>query len=296
LKDINGFLVIDKPAGITSHGVVEQVRKLLPKKVKVGHTGTLDPLATGLLILAVGKATRFSRYLIKQDKCYFVRGRLGLSSDTYDIDGNVKEIECPEIKKEDIERVIQDFKGEISQVPPPFSAVRIKGKRAYELARQGEFFEIKARTVKVYSINLTHFEYPDFTLEVCCSSGTYVRSLIHDIGKALGCDAVVAELRRTRIGNISVEEAVTIEELKKKGVEKFLVPIEKILPFPSLSLDEREAKMFRNGAKIKSDLEEGVYKIFSPKGFIGVGKVSKGYLKPETVLLNVNPGKLKDRF
>ncbi|MEO2082953.1 MAG: tRNA pseudouridine(55) synthase TruB [Desulfurobacteriaceae bacterium] len=296
MKDISGFLVIDKPAGITSHGVVEQVRKLLPKKVKVGHTGTLDPLATGLLILAVGKATRFSRYLIKQDKCYFVRGRLGLSSDTYDIDGNVKEIECPEIKKEDIERVIQDFKGEISQVPPPFSAVKIKGKRAYELARRGEVFEIKARTVKVYSINLTLFEYPDFTLEVCCSSGTYVRPLIHDIGKALGCDAVVVELRRTRIGSISLEEAITIEELKKKGVEKFLVPIEKILPFPSLSLDEREAKRFRNGVKLKSDLEEGFYKILSPEGFIGVGKASKGYLKPETVLLNVNSSKLKNRF
>jgi len=279
-----GFLIVDKPKGLTSHDVVARVRKLLPKGVKVGHTGTLDPLATGILILSVGKATRLSEYLLKQDKCYTVIGRFGLESDTYDIDGKVKKVECREIKKEELLRVLNKFTGEILQVPPPYSAVRIKGKRAYQLAREGREVELPPRKVEIYSLELIDFKYPYFTLKICCSSGTYVRSLIHDIGKELGCSAVVTDLRRTRVGNIGEEMAVTLDKIEEEGIERYLIPPQDVLPFPKLEVSDEEKKRFRNGAPIKKELPEGKYSIVSGDEFIGVGKTEKGKLRAEKVI------------
>ncbi|MEO2066067.1 MAG: tRNA pseudouridine(55) synthase TruB [Desulfurobacteriaceae bacterium] len=278
-----GFLIVDKPKGLTSHDVVAKVRKLLPKGVKVGHTGTLDPLATGILILSVGKATRLSEYLLKQDKCYTVTGRFGLESDTYDIDGKVKKVECREIKKEELLRVLNKFTGEILQVPPPYSAVRIKGKRAYQLAREGREVEIPPRKVEVYSLKLIDFNYPYFTLKVCCSSGTYVRSIVHDIGRELGCSAVVTDLRRTRVGNIGEEMAVTLDKLEEEGVERYLIPPQDVLPFPKLEVSDEEKGRFRNGAPLKKELPEGRYSVVSGDEFIGVGKAEKGKLRAEKV-------------
>lgn len=280
---VKGFLLIDKPSGITSTEVVRVIKRFLGIK-KIGHTGTLDPLATGLLILAVGKATRFSEYLLKQDKCYVVKGRFGLSSDTYDIDGNLKEVPCQEIKKEDLLKVLNNFKGEIEQVPPPYSAIRIKGKRAYELARKGEKVELKPRKIKIYSLKLISFNYPDFELEVCCSSGTYIRSLVYDIGRALGCAAVVTELRRTKVGKITIDKAISLSKLNRENIKEFLIPIDKLLDMPEMKISIDDGKKFRNGVKIKVNALDGLYKVFSADKFLGVGIVKSNLLKPEKVL------------
>lgn len=281
---ISGFLVVNKPKGLTSHRVVEKVRELLPKGVKVGHTGTLDPLATGVLILAIGKATRLSQYLIKKDKCYVVKGRFGLTSNTYDVDGEVKEVKCREIGKEEFTEALKDFKGEIAQVPPPFSAVRVKGKRAYELARQGKEVELPKRRVKIYLLELLEFNYPSFTLKVCCSSGTYIRSLVHDIGKKLNCSAVVEELKRTKVGKIGIEKATTLEEIREKGVEKFLLKPQEVLDFPILEIEDEEE--FKQGKRITvKGKEEGLYSVVKGGKFLGVGEVREGKLLPRKVLI-----------
>ena len=280
----HGYLVVDKPSNMSSHDVVLNIRKIVGKRVKVGHTGTLDPLATGILILAVGKATRLSEYLLKQDKCYIVKGRFGLSSDTYDLDGKIEEVSCPEINKDVLLKVLERFRGEIEQIPPPFSAIRIKGKRAYELARKGEKVELKPRRVRIYSLKLLNFSYPDFELEVCCSSGTYVRTLVHDIGKALGCDAVVVELRRTKVGKITIDEAVPLSELSKGNIKSLLIPVDELLDMPEIKLSSESKKRFKNGARIRVEAPDGLYKVYSDGEFLGVGIVKSNLLKPEKVL------------
>lgn len=279
-----GFLVVDKPEGLTSHDVVLQVRKLA-NGVKVGHTGTLDPLATGVLILALGKATRLSEYLLKRDKVYKVKGRLGLSSPTYDIDGELSLVNCPDISREALLSVLSHFKGKITQIPPPYSAVRVKGKRAYQLAREGKQVELPPREVEIYSLELLSFSYPDFELLVRCSSGTYIRSLIHDIGRKLGCDAVVVELRRTCVGNICESEAVPLETLEREGIKPFLKKPQEILGFPVVKLPPEKERLFKNGAPIPLDLPPGLYSVLSEKGeFLGVGRSNGEVLKPEKVI------------
>ena len=279
-----GFLIVDKPEGITSFKVVKEIRKLFPGQFKVGHTGTLDPLATGILILAVGKATRLSEYLLKKDKCYIVKGRFGLSSDTYDLDGELKKVPCPEITRDALLKVLERFRGEIEQIPPAFSAIRIKGKRAYELARKGEKVELNPRKVKIYSLKLLDFSYPDLELEICCSSGTYVRTLVHDVGRALGCDAIVVELRRTKVGKITIDKAVSLSELNKNNIKSFLIPVDELLDMPEIKLSPESKKKFKNGVKIRTETPNGLYKVYSDGEFLGIGVVRSNLLKPEKVL------------
>lgn len=282
---MTGFLIVDKPKGITSHTVVSEVRKLTGNRYKVGHTGTLDPLATGVLILAVGKATRLSKYLLKKDKVYRVKGRFGLASPTYDIDGELSSVNCPEISKDRFLSVLPLFTGKINQVPPPYSAVRIGGKRAYQLAREGKEVELSPRSVEVYSLDLVSYSYPDFELLIHCSSGTYIRSLVHDIGESLKCSAVVVELRRTCVGNICEDRAVPLNLLKKEGIEPFLLPPHEVLEFPVVTLTEKEEKLFRNGVFIRRELPQGLYSVLSHSGkFLGVGKSNGETVKPETVI------------
>ncbi|WP_456397658.1 tRNA pseudouridine(55) synthase TruB [Desulfurobacterium sp.] len=281
---MDGFLLIDKPSGVTSFDVVRGVRRLFPFKVKVGHTGTLDPLATGLLILSVGKATRFGEYLLKQDKCYLVTGQFGISSNTYDVDGRVENIKMDEISEKAFRNVISFFEGEIEQAPPPFSAVRINGKRAYELARKGKKVELKPRKVTVYSVNVLSFSYPNFSLKVCCSSGTYIRSLVHDIGVACGGDAVITSLRRISIGKISVDSAVSVDVLVG-NINDYIIPISEILPFDKLFLDFNRCNWFLNGRRFSVSVSDGRYVVVDETGrFLGVGIVSSGILKPEKVI------------
>jgi tRNA pseudouridine55 synthase len=284
---MEGFLLVDKPKGMTSHDVVKEVRKLLPRGVKVGHTGTLDPIATGLLILAVGRATRLAEYITKKDKCYEAHALLGFTSDTYDTEGSLKRVDCPSLpSRTDVEKALSSFVGEVEQTPPPFSAVRIGGRRAYELARRGESFSLPKRRVKIYSAQLLSYSFPDLAFNLCCSSGTYVRSVVNDLGNLLGCGAVLKELRRVKVGSFSVDEAVSLATLKEEGVEKFLKPAHELLELPVLKLPLHLEKRFINGAKINLfKLPDALYKVFSSSGkFLGVGKMERGVLKAEKVI------------
>jgi len=197
---MNGFLLIDKNKGETSFDVVKRVRKEFGVK-KVGHAGTLDPLATGLMIVAVGEATKLLEYLLKKDKVYEVKAKFGYESDTYDAEGEISEIDtATALDKKSVQEVVEkSFIGEIDQVPPKYSALKVEGKRAYKLAREGKEFVIKKRKVKVVKFEILDFNYPEVDFKVECSSGTYIRSLVHDLGREMGVGAYVQELRRTKI-------------------------------------------------------------------------------------------------
>ena len=213
------ILLIDKPAGMTSFGVVARVRRLLSQraggKVKVGHTGTLDPFATGLMILLVGKGTKRSNEFLKLDKVYEAEIVLGETSTTGDPEGEITETanRTDEITKTELEAALVQFTGEIQQIPPAFSAIKINGQRAYKLARKGEEVIMPARTVTVYSLELVEYSYPVVKIRAHVSSGTYIRTLAEDIGQTLGVGAYCRELRRTKVGDYSIEQATSLNDL-----------------------------------------------------------------------------------
>lgn len=205
------MLLVDKPKGLTSARVVERIKRKF--NVKVGHTGTLDPLATGLLVLLTGKRTKNASLFLKLDKAYEVKVVLGISTDTFDLEGRVLSQSNNEVTREELESVLQEFRGDMWQTPPPFSAKKIAGRRAYQLARKGLRVDIPPSKVSVYSLELKEFQFPHFVLACQVSSGFYVRSLAHDIGERLGVGATVAEVRRTRVGPYHVEEARGLDEI-----------------------------------------------------------------------------------
>lgn len=213
--DPNGIILIDKPAGISSFGVVGRVRWQLTqkagKKIKVGHTGTLDPFATGLMILVVGPACKEAGKYSKLDKVYEATIKLGETSTTGDPEGELTQVADTQPTKVDIEAALKKFVGEIQQTPPAYSAIKINGQRAYKLARANKEFEIPQRTVTIYSLDLLEYEYPSLKIRVHVSSGTYIRTLAEDIGKVLGTGAYCQQLRRTRIADFDIADAGTIE-------------------------------------------------------------------------------------
>jgi len=204
-------LLVDKPKGLTSSRVVELMRKKL--KVKAGHTGTLDPIATGLLIVLTGRRTKEASSFLTLNKSYEVKARLGMQTDTFDCDGKILQQNDVTITKEEVEEVLKGFRGEIWQVPPPFSAKKLAGHKAYELARKGVSVEVPPKKVSIYSLKLEEFQFPYFTFDCDVSSGFYVRSLVHDIGKKLSVGAMVVEVRRTGVGHYRVEQAKKLEEI-----------------------------------------------------------------------------------
>jgi tRNA pseudouridine55 synthase len=219
----SGFLLIDKPKGWTSFDVVAKLRTITGVK-KIGHAGTLDPIATGLLVVAVGReATKQIDQYLKLDKVYIARAKLGETTDTYDAEGNIKTQNVAIKTESELLDALDDFKGEIDQVPPMFSAKKIGGKKLYELARQGKEVERQPVKIKIYDLKLLNFAYPWLEIEVRCSSGTYIRSLINDLGEKLGVGAVMYELRRIKIGDFSIKKAALIEQLSKGDWFDFLI-------------------------------------------------------------------------
>ena len=204
-------MLVDKPKGLTSSRVVELMRKKL--KVKAGHTGTLDPIATGLLIVLTGRRTKEASSFLTLNKSYEVKARLGMQTDTFDCDGKILQQNDATITKEELEEVLKEFRGETWQVPPPFSAKKLAGHKAYELARKGVSVEVPPKKVSIYSLKLEEFQFPYFTFDCDVSSGFYVRSLVHDIGKKLSVGAMVVEVRRTGVGHYRVEQAKKLEEI-----------------------------------------------------------------------------------
>lgn len=249
---MKGFFLIDKEKGGTSFDVVRAVRRAVGMK-KVGHSGTLDPLATGLLIVAVGEGTKLLEYLIGCDKEYEAVGRFGYVSDTYDAEGVIVEGDAAvKFEEEEVLRVIKEnFLGVIEQVPPRYSALKIDGKKAYELARAGKEVEMVGREVRIDEFSITKFEWPVVSFRVKCGSGTYIRSLIHDLGDRLGCGAYIEELRRARVGGFSLERSIKLGELSNKNeqsVEQKIVSMEEVgRMFDCWDLEEQEWAGLQDG-------------------------------------------------
>lgn len=246
---MDGILIVNKPKGWTSHDVVGKIRHIAQMK-KVGHAGTLDPIATGVLVVLLGKATKLSDILLQKDKTYRAGVRLGLTTDTYDITGVVISQTEPEITKDEVDSVLRRFEGKQLQQPPMYSAVKQGGKKLYELARQGIEVERPLREVEIYSIDRLDFASPSFTIEVHCSKGTYIRSLIHDIGQTMGSGACMESLCRTASGRFLLSDAVTVEQLSKDGVAPYLIPPQNILPVPEMTVDGEQERLIRNGNRI----------------------------------------------
>ena len=245
-----GILNIDKPTGMTSHDVVNRVRRATGTR-RVGHAGTLDPLATGVLLVCVGRATRLVEYLVGQQKVYEAIVRLGQTTDTYDADGEVVQERPLSFTPPNLENALNQFRGEIEQIPPMYSAIKQNGQPLYKLARQGKEVERKTRHVTIYDLAVVNWEAPNLTLRVTCSSGTYIRSLAHDLGEVLGCGGHITMLRRTAIGDFAAETAVSLADLTTENLPTHLLPTETaVAHMPRLDLSEAEAIDLLDGKRI----------------------------------------------
>ena len=249
-----GLIIIDKPIGPTSHRVVNLVRQGTGVR-KVGHAGTLDPRASGVLVLCLGAATRLSEYISTSSKSYEAVVRFGAATRTYDADGEVTRRTDVVPELEDIHKILPQFMGEIEQAPPPFSAIKLHGRKAYELARAGEEVDLGPRTVRIYRLEVAGYRPPDLALKIDCSAGTYMRSLAHDLGEQLGTGAYLAALRRTKAGPFRIEEAVSLARFESAcvtgGWEAYLRPAAEALPeFPIVKVDSEDLERIRFGHRI----------------------------------------------
>ncbi len=286
---MDGILLVDKPENITSNRLVQKIKHKIEEK-KAGHTGTLDYFASGLMVITIGKATRLTEYFQGLDKEYITTGELGKITDTYDRQGKVlQEKECY-ITEEALKKIIFSFIGTYPQMPPPYSSKKIGGKRAYQLAKKGLEVPLKPKEITVYSIEILSILLPFFTVKVHCSSGTYIRSLVKEIGDKAGCGAYVKSLRRTKVGKFSVEEAISLDKLmglSKKEIQERLIPIEKALYFfPEIILDEGFDRRFLVGQRFKVPFsEKGLVKVLDKnRKFLGIGKIKENQvLQPEKV-------------
>jgi len=282
---MDGIIVIDKPKNCTSHDVVRKAKKILNEKV--GHTGTLDPNATGVLPLLVGKGTQVSKYLINHDKIYEAVLKLGEKRDTADSEGQVietKEVQPSKLEKENVEKVLKSLIGKQQQIPPMYSAIKVNGKKLYEYARHGETVEIEPREIEIYDMKLIKIENKEITYKVHCSKGTYIRTLCEQIAKELETVGYMKELKRTQVGEFKIENSTTIEELEN-NVDKYFITIEKYFKNCSqIYLDAKKIQLFLNGVQLTYELDDGIYTIYSDEKFIGTGTVKNKLLKRDIVI------------
>lgn len=288
----NGIIVINKPKGYTSHDVVGKTRKILNMR-KVGHTGTLDPEATGVLPVCLGKGTKVSDMLVSSDKEYVAEVKLGVKTDTQDIFGTVTDTsDASYITIDHIKEAIAHFTGEIFQIPPMYSAIKINGRKMYDLARQGIEVERKERKITIYSIELLDYKDDVFRIKVNCSKGTYIRTLCHDMGEFLKCGACMQSLNRTKTSVFSIEDAITLDKLEEcaiqGNVQSLIMPIDRLFSqYPEFRADEAAEKKLLNGAKVGVRIPEGMYRVYNSKGeFIALGRVENKGLKTEKLFAN----------
>ncbi len=248
-----GLLNIDKPAGMTSRDVVNQVQRLV-KPHKAGHAGTLDPLATGVLVVAIGQATRLIEYVQRMSKTYLAKFLLGKSSDTEDIEGNVIEVASAAVPaRQQIHDVVPQFLGTICQTPPAYSALKVGGQRAYELARRGQEVELAPRPVEIHVLEIVRYDYPELEMRVHCGSGTYIRSLGRDLARALGTEAVMSSLRREAIGVFSVQSAIAVDSLTLPSIEACLLsPAIAVSQMPQTVVSPAEQARLTRGQPIQN--------------------------------------------
>lgn len=282
---MNGIIILNKEENITSFFACNKVKRLLSVK-KAGHSGTLDPMATGVLTIALSSATRFLPLLPEHNKSYRATARLGLTTDTLDITGNILEKNEVNVTLPQLLSVAEEFKGEIEQIPPMYSALSKDGKKLYELARQGIEVEREPRKATVFSFEITDFKTDEFTLKVECSSGTYVRTLIDDIGKRLGCGAVMTALERTVANGFDISQSHTLAEIEKAvkdgNAQDLIIPVDQCFKdFPSVCVTNAQATRFSNGGvlfldRLKGITKDGVYRVYSPENrFLGLGETDK---------------------
>ncbi|MDY0047909.1 MAG: tRNA pseudouridine(55) synthase TruB [Thauera propionica] len=278
---VDGVLLLDKPQGMSSNGALQAARRLL-NAAKAGHTGTLDPMASGLLPLTFGEATKFSQMLLDADKTYEAVVQLGVETDSGDAEGSVVATHPVAVDLAQLEAVLARFRGEIEQVPPMYSALKRNGKALYEYARAGIEVEREARRVTIHALDLLDFGADRFTVRVACSKGTYIRSLAMDIGAALGCGAHLSALRRTRIGPFDVADAVSLDTLEACPAEVrdgLLASADALVAvYPELQLDGEQARGLLQGRVLPLGQAgaEGLVRVYGPKGFLGLGQWQDG--------------------
>lgn len=290
---MDGIIIINKQKNYTSNDVVQIVKKTFNEKT--GHTGTLDPNATGVLPLLVGKGTKLSKYLINHDKIYEVVLKLGEKRDTADSEGNIienKEICYSNINKENINEVFNTFIGKQEQKPPMYSAIKVNGKKLYEYARKGQKINVEPRKIEIYKIELLNINdrKDEIQFRVECSKGTYIRSLCEDIAEKLQTVGYMKKLNRIKVGNFDINNSITIDELKEnkdngKFIDKYFISIEKIFENnDKIELNNKKLTMFLNGISLNYKLNSGIYRIYSEGKFIGIGEVKENNLKRDIIL------------
>ena len=275
---MNGIVIVDKPQDWTSQDVVSKLRGVF-KTRRIGHGGTLDPMATGVLPVFVGRATRAVEFFEHAEKTYIATLRLGLTTDTEDISGRVLEEKAVSLTEEELETVLSHFRGEIDQVPPMYSAIKVNGQKLYELARKGREVERQSRKVTIFRLECKDFDGVDAKLFVHCSKGTYIRTLCKDIGEALGCGGCMAALRRVSAGAYTIENAVALETLVgEENPEKYLLPADSLFEeYPQAVLTENQEKRCRNGNSFSLNLADDTYRVYSKTGaFLALSKVENG--------------------
>ena len=281
---MNGIILVDKPCGWTSHDVVGKLRGILHER-RIGHSGTLDPMATGLLVVFAGRATRAVEFAEADSKEYIAGLRLGVSTDTQDTTGNVLNT-CETLpSKDELIAAANGFLGEISQIPPMYSAIKINGKKLYELARRGEIVERSPRKVTISKLELVGEDKCDYILDIHCSKGTYIRTLCSDIGDKLGCGGCMSSLRRVKAGVFSITQAHTMEQIQAAadlgGLDGIIIPVDTLFTDkPKLTVNEFEEKKLRNGNTIKTKSADGTYRVYSESGeFLLLAEVKDNLLR-----------------
>lgn len=290
---MQGILIINKPQGYTSQDVVSKVKKILNVK-KAGHTGTLDPMATGVLPVLIGEYTKLSKYLIEHDKTYVAKLKLGLKTDTGDLEGNVieeKEFDKSILEKSNVENVLKSFLGKQKQIPPMYSAIKINGKKLYEYAREGIEVEVEPRDIELYKLNLLSIENDEIEFEVSCSKGTYIRVVCEDIAKTLGTIGTMSSLNRTIVDKFNISQAITFEELEsiKENIDSRLIKMENVFDhLPKLTLNKRKEDLFLNGVMLTFEYQDGVYNIYDSNNiYIGTGTIKDNLLKRDIIIKGV---------
>ena len=284
---MDGIIIINKPKNCTSHDIVRRAKKVFNEKV--GHTGTLDPNATGVLPLLIGKGTQIAKYIINHDKTYEAILQLGKKTDTADIEGNIletKEVSEESLKIEKVKDVLKYFIGKQEQIPPIYSAIKVNGKKLYEYARKGENVEIKPRQIEIYNMELIEIDVPNKTIKfkVDCSKGTYIRTLCENIAEKFDTVGYMKDLNRTKVGEFSIDDSITIEELENGECNNFITIEDYFKNYKNINLNEKKLQLFLNGVQLTWNLDDGIYRIYYDNKFIGIGTIKNKLLKRDIIL------------